>query len=529
MMSALPYLDPTLSPEQRAEDLLGRLTLEEKAAQLSQYFYFGDGELPDEATRQAMPEEAREFAQQPASVEAALERGGAGSVLFVVNPALHNRLQRKAIEGSRLGIPLIFGFDVIHGLRTILPVPIALAATWAPEVISGGQAVAAREARAVGVHWTFAPMVDIARDPRWGRIVEGAGEDPVLGAAVAAAQVRGFQGELGAPDRVISGPKHFAGYGAARGGRDYEDSDISDAELHNLYLPPFRAAVDAGAGNIMSAYMDLNGVPASGNRWLLTDILRKEFGFTGWVVSDANAVRSLEIQHFASDLTDAGARAINAGMDMEMCMFDPAFSRLPDAVASGLVDEATVDQAVRRVLEAKFRLGLFEQPFVDEAAAPGILADPASREISRRAAEKTFVLLKNDPSAGSGQARLLPLSGQRRIAVLGPLADSPRDVLGPWVFDHDIEEAVTILAGIRERAGAEVEVEYAPGVLPGARLFASMFDRMDHGLTTWAKNLDEDAELARAVELATAAEVAIVVVGQSQNMIGELASSATLD
>ena len=519
-MTALPYLDPALDPRERTDDLLGRLTLEEKAGQLTQYFYFGSGEMPPDAD--SLTDAQREALKQPAAVEEALDRAGAGSLLFVSDPALANTLQRRALAGSRLGIPLIFGFDVIHGLRTILPVPIALAASWCPEVIEQGQAVAAREARAVGIQWAFAPMVDIARDPRWGRIVEGAGEDPVLGAAVAAAQVRGFQGEPGASDRIIAGPKHFAGYGAARGGRDYDDVDLSDSELHNLYLPPFRAAVEAGAGNIMSAYMDLNGVPACGNRWLLNDTLREEFGFQGWVVSDANAVRSLATQHFASDLTDAGARALAAGVDLEMCIGDPAYAHLPEAVAAGLVSEADLDRSVRRVLEAKFRLGLFEQPYVDEDAAPAVLADPRHRDVARIAAEKTLVLLKNDDS-------LLPLSGQRSIAVIGQLADSPRDTLGPWVFEHDTDETVTILAGLRARAGEGVRVEYAAGVRPPTRLFPSMFDERDHGLPVVADDFDDDAELARAVALAAASEVAVVVVGQSQNQIGEKASTSSLD
>jgi len=520
-MTQLPYQDATLTPEQRTDDLLARLTIEEKAGQLTQYFYFGTGELPDEDTLASLPPEARTMARQPAMVENELDNGHVGSLLFVRNPALANRLQRKAVAGSRLGIPLIFGFDVIHGLRTILPAPIALAASWSPETIAAGQAVAAREARAVGISWTFAPMVDIARDPRWGRIIEGAGEDPVLGAAVAAAQVRGFQSALDSGEGVIAGPKHFAGYGAARGGRDYDDSEISDSELHNVYLPPFRAAVEAGAGNIMSAYMDLNGVPASGNRWLMTDILRDEFGFDGWVVSDANAVRSLATQHFAADDADAGARALKAGLDMEMCMFDPAFGHLPDAVASGAVDEATLDQAVRRVLIAKFRLGLFEHPFVDEDAAVTVLADPAHREVSRQAAEKTFVLLKNDG--------VLPLGDQQRIAVIGQLADSPRDVLGPWIFDHDLDEAVTILAGVQARVADGVRVDHAPGVRVTERVFESMFDRMDHGLPTTPDDFDDDAELAHAVEVAAAAQVAVVVVGQNQNLIGEKASTSTLE
>lgn len=522
-MTTLPYQDQSLSTDERVEDLLGRLTLEEKAGQLSQYFYFGSfGDTAEGSEMGATPAEAADTALQSQGVEAALAHGGVGSLLFVRDATNANRLQRLAIEGHRLGIPALFGFDVIHGFRTILPAPIALAASWHPETIEQGQAVAAREARAVGIHWTFAPMVDITRDPRWGRIIEGAGEDPVLGAAVAAAQVRGFQGELGS-ENVLSGPKHFAGYGASVGGRDYEESDISDSELWNIYFPPFKGGIDAGARNIMGAYMDLNGVPASGNKWLLTEVLRDALGFDGFVVSDANAVRSLEVQHFARDLTEAGVRALNAGLDMEMCMADPAYSRLPQAVAEGRVDEASIDQAVRRVLRAKFEIGLFENPYVDEDATAEILGREDHREISRAAAEKTFVLLKNDADA-------LPLdtSALRSIAVIGDLADSQRDVLGPWVFDHDATEAVTILEGIRRRAEG-VEVTYASGASVPNRLYASMFDRMDaHALNT-AADYDDESEIERAIEVARAADVAVVVVGQRQNQIGESASTATLD
>ncbi|HEU4900191.1 MAG TPA: glycoside hydrolase family 3 N-terminal domain-containing protein, partial [Actinomycetota bacterium] len=263
------------------------MTPAEKAGQLTQYFYF---RLPAGAT----PDPALEMDPdaQPRAVEAALGRGAVGSLLFVTDPAEINRLQRLALAGNRHGIPVLFGFDVIHGLRTIFPVPIAMAASWDVETIEQGQAVAAREARAVGIHWAFAPMVDIARDPRWGRIIEGAGEDPFLGATVAAAQVRGFQGtDYGQEDRIIAGPKHFAGYGAALGGRDYDEVNLSDAELWNTFLRPFEAAVEAGAGNVMTAYMDLNGVPASASRWLFTEVLRQAWGFGGFVVSDANAVR----------------------------------------------------------------------------------------------------------------------------------------------------------------------------------------------------------------------------------------------
>ncbi len=524
-MSDTPaFRDPSLPIDDRVEDLLAKLTLEEKAGQLTQYFYFGkpdDAPVEETAHEYVSDEAAREFEQYPALVEAELRAGRVGSLLFVRNAAQANHLQRLAIQGNRHGIPVLFGFDVIHGLRTTFPVPIAVAASWDPEVAEEGQRVAAREARAVGINWTFAPMVDIARDPRWGRIIEGAGEDPCLGSAMAAAQVRGFQGD-GGPESVISGPKHFAGYGAAIGGRDYEQSDISDADLHNVYLPPFKAGIDAGAGNIMSAYMDLNGVPASGNRRLLTDVLRGELGFQGFVVSDANAVRSLETQHFARDLTDAGARAVFAGLDMEMAMHDAAYAHLPQAVAEGLVDEATIDAAVRRVLTAKFKAGLFESPFADEATTAGILATPAHRDAAQAAAERTSVLLKNDG--------VLPLSSPASIAVLGDLADSARDILGPWIFDHDTTESVTILDGIRRRAPQSTTVGYAPATAVATRLFPSMFDDHEEGaLPHTPEGFDEDAELDRAVELAAGSEVAVVVVGQPQNMIGEKASVSTLD
>ncbi|MEV6350603.1 glycoside hydrolase family 3 N-terminal domain-containing protein [Actinoplanes sp. NPDC051851] len=516
------YLDPALPVEERVADLLPRLTLEEKAGQITQFFYFGgmQQQVPDDFDIASLPPEHQVFARQPAMVEEAIGSGRAGSVLFVKDAVTANRLQRLAVRQSRLGIPLLFGFDVIHGWRTVFPVPIGLAATWCPVTIEGAQAVAAREARAAGVHWTFAPMIDVSRDPRWGRIIESPGEDPYLGAAVAAAQVRGFQGDLG-PGRLVAGPKHLAGYGAARGGRDYDDAEVSDSELWNVYLPPFQAAVEAGALNVMSAYMDLNGVPASGNRWLLTEVLRETFGFDGFVVSDANAVRSLEVQHFARDLADAAARAVTAGLDMEMCMVDPAFSRLPEAVEQGLVTEATIDEALRRVLTVKFRLGLFENPYADETAS----WEPAAhRQAARTAAERGIVLLKNDDGA-------LPLdtTGLTTVAVIGELADSGRDTLGPWVFAHDTGETVTILDGLRTRLGDEVTLRYAPGAGIPDRTFASVFDQMDPTVVAADADRDDDAEITRAVEAATGADVAVVVVGQRQNQIGENASSATLD
>lgn len=506
--------------QSQLDELIAEMTPAEKAGQLTQYFYF---RLP--AGAEAPPALDLEAGRQPEMVESVLREGGAGSLLFVTDPAETNRLQRLAVEGNRLGIPLLFGFDVIHGLRTILPVPIAMAASWDPETIERGQSVAAREARAVGIHWTFAPMVDIARDPRWGRIIEGAGEDPFLGAAVAVAQVRGFQGgERPAPDRIIAGPKHFAGYGSALGGRDYDEVNLSDSELWNVYFPPFQAAVEAGAGNVMTAYMDLNGIPAAGNRWLFTEVLRGTWNFEGFVVSDANAVRNLVTHGFAADRSDAAARAVNAGVDMEMAVSGPAYAHLPEALESGSASAQALDASVRRVLAAKMAMGLFDAPYVDEDRARDVLADPAHRDVARLAAERSAVLLRNE-------AGLLPLDAGRlsSIAVIGPLADSKRDTLGPWVFDFDLAETVTVLEGIRARAGAGVRVGHARGVGVVQRVFPSLFDAFGGNMPSDPEGFDADAEFRQAVDLARGADVAVVVAGEWQNMIGEMASRSSLE
>jgi beta-glucosidase len=496
----------------RAEALVARMTPEEKAGQLSQYFYF-----------QLMPPPMR----QPA--EDALRTTGVGSLLFVTDPAEINRLQHIAVEKTRLKIPVLFGFDVIHGLYTIFPVPIGMAASWDPRMVEQVQAAAAAEARAVGVHWAFAPMLDIARDPRWGRMVEGAGEDPYLGSAIAAAQVRGFQGPyLGAPGRIIAGPKHFAGYGASLGGRDYDEADISDAELWNVYLPPFKAAVEAGAGNIMSAYMPLNGVPASANHWLLTKVLRDAWGFKGFVVSDSNAVNSLVTQGFAADKQDAATRSLKAGLDMEMTppALTPSMLTLPAALKAGRVSRAEVDAAVRRVLEAKIRMGLFEQPFVDEAKAQAVLNDPARLRLARVAAERSAVLLRN-------QGGLLPLDRKAvtSIALIGPLADAPRDALGPWVFPQNRPPSQSILASLKAKAGPSVRVDYSEGVRMPPRGVPSPFEMIEKmfGDERPQAPLDETAEIRRAVSLAKGADVAVLVLGEAQEMIGESASRSSLD
>jgi beta-glucosidase len=494
----------------RANEILARMTPEEKAGQLTQYFAIPAPELMKEPERE-------------------LRAGRVGSLLFVTDPKETNRLQKIALEGSRHRIPLLFGFDVIHGFRTIFPVPLAMAASWDPALAEEAQRIAAREARAVGVHWTFAPMLDIARDPRWGRMIEGAGEDPYLGAALAAAQVRGFQGaHIGAPDHIIAGPKHFAGYGAGMGGRDIDEVDLSDSELWNVYLPPFEAAIKAGAGNVMSAYMGLNGVPASGNRWLLTDVLRGAWRFDGFVVTDANAAKNLTRHGFARDERDAAVRALRAGVDMEMAFAVPnalaVFKTLPEALARGEIEAAALDDAVRRVLEMKIRMGLFEGALVDEARAAAVLGEPKHREAARVAAERSAVLLRNEGG-------LLPLSAKsvKSIAVIGQLAGSARDALGPWVFNYRIEEAVSVVAGRRARLGAAVRVDYAPGVAIPLRRFPSPFGMIPGAVSTPQPDFDHDGEMKKAVALARGADVAVVVLGETQDMIGEAASRSTLD
>jgi beta-glucosidase len=489
----------------RADALLAQMTPEEKAGQLTQYFFLPIPGLRDQA-------------------EAELRAGRVGSLLFVTDPKEINRLQRIAVDETRLKIPLLFGFDVIHGFRTIFPVPIALAASWDPALVERAQEVAAAEARAAGVHWTFAPMVDVARDPRWGRMVEGAGEDPYLGAAMAAAQVRGFQGPaLGTAGRVLSGPKHFAGYGAALGGRDYDEVNLSDSELWNVYLPPFQAAVKAGAGNVMSAYMGLNGVPATGNRWLMTEVLREAWRFPGFVVSDANAVVSLADHHLTRDARESATRALQAGVDMEMSFRGAAFKSLPEALARGEVTREVVDTAVRRVLEAKIRMGLFESPFADESRAAAVLAEKAHREAARVAAERAAVLLRNEKG-------LLPLDAStlESLAVIGPLADAPRETLGPWSFNYDLPETVTILAGIRARAGAGLRVDHAPGVLLPTRKFASPFAMIPGNTPVRPPDFDEKVEFEKAVTAARGADAVVLVLGETQEMIGEAASRSSL-
>ena len=484
----------------RADALIARMTLEEKAGQISQFFMIGD----------------------PITFEPGVRSGATGALLFVTNPSVINRLQKVAVEESRLGIPLLFGFDVIHGLRTIFPVPIGMAASWDPSAVEQGQAVAAAEARASGIHWTFAPMLDVTRDPRWGRIVEGPGEDPYLGAALARAAVIGFQGDhIGAPGRIISGPKHFAVYGASEGGRDYDSAFVSDSQFYNVYLPPFAAAIEAGAGNVMSAYMELNDIPAAANHWLLTDVLRKQLGFEGFVVSDANGVKSLVPQGFATDEADAAARSLSAGNDLEMAFGEAANTHIPQAVRSGQLKEAVLDDAVRRVLIAKIRMGLFENPYVDEGATEAVLSAPEHRQAALTSAERSLVLLQN-----TGGVLPLSASDHRRVAVIGPLADSAQDTLGSWVFVPKFEETVTIAEGVRRRLGANAEVTTAPGVQL-RRGTPSMFEMFRPSPPAWTES-QARAEFDRAVEAARGADLVVLALGEIEQMSGEGASRTSL-
>ena len=490
--------------QRTVDSLLEKMTTEEKIGQLSQLFVFDSGE----------------------KFEKSVASGEVGSLLFLTDPAVINHLQHIAVEKSRLHIPLIFGFDVIHGFRTIFPVPIAMAASWDPSLETAGQAIAAQEARSVGIDWAFAPMLDIARDPRWGRMVEGAGEDPYLGSAMAAAQVRGFQGDyLGAPDHVLACMKHFAGYGAAEGGRDYDGSYISDAQMENVYLPPFHAAVKAGVGSAMSAYMDLNDVPATGNRWLLTDVLRQQWGFKGLLVSDADAVKSLVNHGYAKDLHDAATRALNAGVDMEMAQDATAFGQsLAAALKSGEISLQQIETADRRILTAKVRLGLFDHPYIDQARVASVLGAPEHRSQERIAAERSAVLLRNENG-------FLPLKKDnfKKIAVVGPLADSKLDTLGPWAFQEDLPETVTVLEGLKSELGAGAELSFAPGVQI-ARKFPSFFDKIDHTVhpPVWSPERQEQ-EMNKAIDLAASSDLTILVLGELHDMSGEAASRQSLD
>ncbi len=495
----------------RAAKLLHQMTVEEKAAQLSQLPGFPAPEFKESSNL---------------TMEEILKKYGAGSILWVSDPKELNRLQHVAVEQTRLHIPVLFGLDVIHGYHTIFPSPMAMASSWDTKMVEGVQTVAAQEARAVGIQWTFGPMVDIARDARWGRMMEGAGEDPYLGAAMARAQVWGFQGrELGGPEHVLACMKHFAGYGAADGGRDYDASYIPEEQMWNTYLVPFKAAIDAGVGSAMSAYMDLNDVPATGNRWLLHDVLRDAWGFKGFVVSDAFAVRSLRTHGYASDLQDAAHKAFTAGLNMDMASA-VFYKYLPVELQQKKISMQQIDEAVLPILEAKIRLGLFEHPYFDESKMDSVLNDPAHQEVARHAVQRSTVLLRNEGA-------LLPLDKNKihSIAVIGPLADEGYDLLSMWGAIVKPGPTVTLLHGIQEKAGSAIQVAYAHG--PNiSRDIASPFEGFDltQNMKEQPKQTAEEAQRAidEAVALAKQSDVAVLALGELDLMSGEYASRSSL-
>jgi beta-glucosidase len=470
-------------------DLMAKMTLEEKIGQLT--LLTTDWESTGPTLRAGYRED--------------VAAGRVGAMFNAHSVKFTRELQRTAVEETRLKIPLLFGYDVIHGYRTMFPISLGEAASWDLDAIETSARIAAIEGSAEGLHWTYAPMVDIARDPRWGRMSEGAGEDVYLGSRIAEARVRGFQGKrIGDTDSLLATVKHFAAYGAAQGGRDYNTTDMSDRELRDTYLPPFKAALDAGAASIMTAFNDLNGVPASGNSYLLTDILRKEWGFKGFVVTDFTSINEMVPHGYSKDEAQAGEQAINAGVDMDMqgAVF---MKHLAKSVAEGRVPMSRVDDAVRSILQMKYRLGLFQDPyrFSDAKREKTRVKTPAFMSAARDVARKSIVLLKNDGA--------LPLAASvRKIAVIGPLADSKADMIGSWAAQGDRKEPVTVLEGIRARAKGAT-VTYAKGA-------SYAFDA--------AGKTDGFAE---ALAAARDADVIVAAMGEYYDYTGEAASRTSLD
>jgi beta-glucosidase len=479
--------------EQRIDALLAQMTLEEKLGQLQQLDGHADGRYREEHADLA-------------------RKGLLGSTLNVRGVAQVNALQKAAVEESRLKIPLIFAFDVIHGYRTIFPIPLGEAASWDPAAAERSAAIAAAEARASGLHWTFAPMVDIARDARWGRISEGAGEDPHLGSVFARARVRGFQGtDYSQPDRVVATAKHWVAYGAAEGGRDYNTVDMSEHTLRSIYFPPFRAAVDAGVGTFMSAFNDLNGIPASGNPFTLTDVLRGEWKFDGIVVSDYNSVIELIDHGFAADEMDAARIALPAGVDMEM-ISRSYVTHGPSLVKDGRIPLTAIDEAVRRVLRIKLRAGIFERPYADAAHEKQAIMRPEFRATARNIAARSMVLLKNDNN-------VLPLALKGTIAVIGPLGDNPKEMMGNWTGDGREADVISIVAGIKAALPANATVLHAQGVS------LSVTDLM----TGATPEGDKDrAGIEEAVKLARRADAVVLAIGETGDMSGEASSRTSL-
>jgi len=474
--------DPQI--ERRVEDLLAQMTLAEKVMQMTQINinHHGRDEL-----------EAR-------------IRHGAGSLLNMYGAEILNEFQKMALEESRLGIPLLVGNDVIHGYRTIFPIPLAWSCTWEPDLVEEGAHIAAEEAAVDGTNWIFAPMVDICRDARWGRIAEGAGEDPFLGQAMAGALVRGFQTPLADGRHIVACPKHYAAYGAAEDGRDYNTVDISERSLRDVYLPPFKAAFDAGAGTVMSSFNEIAGVPASINKFLLTQVLRDEMDFTGLVVSDWNALSELIDHGVAPDLREAARRAALSGVDMDM-VSDAYHDHLQSLIEEGAVPEAVVDEAVRRILRLKFALGLFENPYGDTEQTEATFLQPPFREKALEMARKSMVLLKNE-APSSQSATVLPLDAGEvmRLALIGPLADDRREILGCWHRIGRWQDSESVYE-VLKKSMPNTEITLVQGCsLEG----------------------DDISGFEEALAAAIAADAVVMVLGEAEAMSGEAHSRAYL-
>ncbi len=482
-------------------NLMKKMTLEEKIGQLNLV-------TPGGAVTGAVVSK---------DVDQKIRNGQVGGLFGITGPDKIRKAQEIAVKNTRLHIPLLFGLDVIHGHRTIFPIPLGLSSSWDTALIKKSARIAANEATADALNWVYSPMVDIARDPRWGRIAEGSGEDPFLGSQIAKVMVEGYQGnDLSKDTTVMACVKHFAMYGAAEAGRDYNTVDMSKVKMYNEYLPPYKAAVDAGAGSIMTSFNTIDGVPATGNKWLLTDLLRKQWGFKGFVVTDYTSLSEM-VNHGMGDDKKVTELTLNAGVDMDMVSED-ILKYADQLVKEGKVSVKTIDDACRRILEAKYKLGLFEDPYRycnDEREKTELMSD-ANLQAAREIAARSFVLLKNENN-------VLPLKKSGTIALIGPLADSKRNMLGTWSVSGDPEKSVTIMQGIKNVAGNDVNIIYAKGANISDDSFLIKRVNVFGEEITVDKRSPEDM-INEAVETANKADVVVVVLGEAADMTGESSS-----
>ncbi|MEQ1624509.1 MAG: beta-glucosidase BglX, partial [Sediminibacterium sp.] len=456
-----------------------------------------------------------------ADVESKIKKGQVGGLFGIYSPEKVRKAQDLAVKASRLHIPLIFGLDVIHGHKTIFPIPLGMSASWDLNLIKESSVIAAKEATADGLNWAFSPMVDIARDARWGRISEGSGEDPYLGGLIAKAVVQGYQGkDLSLSHTMMACVKHFALYGGSEAGREYNTVDMSKIKMYEYYLPPYKAAIDAGAGSIMSSFNEIDGVPATGNKWLLTDLLRKQWGFKGFVVSDYTSLNEMTA-HGMGDLQTVSALALNAGLDMDM-VGEGLLTTLGKSLKEGKISLAAIDQACLRILEAKYKLGLFDDPYkyIDETRPAKEILVQENRDAARKMAAHSMVLLKNEQ-------QLLPLKAQGSVALVGPLADNKRNMLGTWVVAGDWTKSVSVKEGLTAALGNQVSIRYAKGAnISDDTTFAKR-------VNVFGTEIDIDAKspeqlIKEAVDIASQSDVVVAVLGEAADMSGESSSRADI-